>query len=177
MGAPGAFARSICRGRRSTLGAKFEAERDAILRLTRDRAQLSADVVTMRKKMLAGHPNRSDMFDLKHDPGGMVDVEFAVQYLVLAFSSTWPELDDNVGNIALLARCAAVGLVPRAVATSAADAYRDFRRLQHKIRMQGAAEARIDPEPQAARRAAVNELWNSVFGRPWPDAPSRDLMR
>jgi putative peptidoglycan lipid II flippase len=67
----------------------------------------------MRRKMLEGHPNRSALFDVKHDPGGMVDIEFLVQYLVLAHSATHPELLDNAGNIALLARAAAAGDLAR----------------------------------------------------------------
>ena len=153
----------------ATTGAKFEAEREAILRLHRDPAKLNADVVAMRRKMFAGHPNRTELFDIKHDPGGMVDVEFAVQYLVLAFSATWPTLTENIGNIALLGRCADLGLVPDAIAKAAADAYRDLRRLQHKIRMQGAPHARVEPEPQTSRRDAVIALWIIVFGARWPE--------
>jgi [glutamine synthetase] adenylyltransferase / [glutamine synthetase]-adenylyl-L-tyrosine phosphorylase len=157
----------------AAIGARFEAERESILRLARNYTKLSADVVSMRQKMFAGHPNRTELFDIKHDPGGMVDVEFAVQYLVLAFSATWRALTQNIGNIALLARCADVGLVPRHIAAAAADAYRDYRRLQHKLRMQGAPQARVDPEPQSHRLAAVHALWSAVFGSPWPKARSR----
>src|SRR5678815_1392430 len=62
------------------IGDAFEAERDAILRLPRDRAKLAADVVSMRRKMHEGHPNPTPRFDVKHDAGGMVDIEFIVQY-------------------------------------------------------------------------------------------------
>jgi len=149
------------------IGRTFESERNAILRMPRDLGKLNADIVLMRKKMFAGHPNKTPDFDIKHDPGGMVDVEFSVQYLVLAYSATWPELTDNVGNIALLGRCADRGLLPADVAIAAANAYRDFRRLQHTIRMQGALEARVEPKPQGTRRDAVHTLWASVFGGPW----------
>ena len=57
----------------------------------------------MREKMHAAHPNKSGLFDLKHDRGGMIDIEFAVQYLVLAHSQrAFAELTGNLGNIALL---------------------------------------------------------------------------
>ena len=46
-------------------------------------------------------------------------------------------------------------------------AYREYRRLQHQVRLQGAREARVEPGPQAARRAAVDSLWDSVFGGAW----------
>ena len=66
------------------IGAAFEAGRKTILCLPRDRDALSREVIDMRRRMLAGHPNPTTLFDLKHDAGGMVDVEFAVQYLILA---------------------------------------------------------------------------------------------
>jgi len=56
----------------------------------------------MRQKMLDGHPNHTELFDVKHDLGGMVDVEFMVQALVLGFANKYPELTKNKGNIALL---------------------------------------------------------------------------
>ena len=145
------------------IGAAFEAEREAVLRLPRDPRRLGADIVAMRVRMQAAHPNRSDLFDLKHDPGGMVDVEFAVQFLVLAHSHAHPELTRNAGNIALLALGARLGLLPEQLAASVADAYREYRRLQHQVRLQGAAEARVDAPPQAGRREAVASLWQHVF--------------
>jgi len=148
------------------VGAAFEAEREAILRLPRDPTQLRDDVVAMRGKMHAGHPNPTPLFDLKHDPGGMVDIEFTVQYLVLAHAHRHDALIRNAGNIALLALAGDLGLVPADLAVSVADAYREYRRLQHQVRLTGAAQARVDPEPQAARRDAVIALWTHVFGAP-----------
>jgi [glutamine synthetase] adenylyltransferase / [glutamine synthetase]-adenylyl-L-tyrosine phosphorylase len=149
------------------IGAAFEAEREAILRLPREHAQLAADIIEMRRKMLAGHPNPTPSFDLKHDPGGMVDVEFAVQYVVLAHAEAHAELTRNFGNIALLRIAGELDLVPAALAATAADAYRDYRRMQHQIRLTGATHARVDPTEHAERRAAVNALWAAVFGQPW----------
>ena len=149
------------------LGAAFEAERDAILRLPRDPAQLGADVVAMRRKLFAGHPNRSALFDVKHDPGGMVDIEFIVQYLVLAQSHAHDALTRNAGNIALLGIAAELALIEPGLADTAADAYREYRRLQHQLRLQGAAQARVEPGPQQARRDAVRELWRTMFGAAW----------
>jgi glutamate-ammonia-ligase adenylyltransferase len=117
--------------------------------------------------MFAGHPNPSDRFDLKHDSGGMVDVEFAVQYLVLCHSHAFPQLTRNAGNIAICTTAGELGLVPTEAATSAASAYREYRRLQHQIRLQGAFAARVDPVPQTAHRAAVDRLWREVFGETW----------
>ena len=151
------------------IGAAFEALRNQFLRLPRDHAKLAADVVDMRRKMAAGHPNRTALFDLKHDAGGMVDVEFAVQFLVLAFAHDHPGLCGNLGNISLLRMAGDRGLVDAQAALAAADAYRDFRRLQHQIRLTGAPNARVDADSQVERRSAVLALWTQVFGGPWSE--------
>jgi glutamate-ammonia-ligase adenylyltransferase len=124
--------------------------------------------------MHAGHPNASGRFDLKHDAGGMVDVEFAVQYLVLAHAHRHPGLTRNAGNIALLALAGELGLIPAAIAAAAADAYREYRRRQHQIRLTGAAHARVAPETEVARRGAVTALWAHVFGGPWLEGAAAD---
>jgi glutamate-ammonia-ligase adenylyltransferase len=146
------------------LGARFEALRRRILLLPRDPAQLKEQVRSMRDKISAGHPNASADFDLKHDRGGMVDVEFVTQYLVLSKASEFPALLDNLGNITLLRLAADVGLIPPDLATRAADAYRAFRKQQHALRLQGAEKARVPADTLKAERAAVTQLWNTVIG-------------
>lgn len=159
----------FCAGDRD-LGAAFEAERVSILI---DRApneagldRLRSDIVAMRRKMRDGHPNHSGLFDLKHDDGGMVDIEFSVQYLVLAFGSAHRELLPNVGNIALLARAADAGLVDRGEALGAADAYRTYRARQHASRLADpmARAARVEAGAFVRERAVVRRLWTSLFG-------------
>ena len=146
------------------LGARFETLRESVLRLPRDPIALSAEIVAMRERMAAGHANATPLFDLKHDRGGMVDIEFAVQFLVLAHAHAYPQLTRNAGNIALLSIAADAGLLPSELAQRAADAYREYRRVQHQVRLTGAAHARVDPESQSARRSRVEALWEAVFG-------------
>ncbi len=152
------------------LGTAFEAERVAILAEGgRDdehaRARLRDEIVAMRKRMHDGHPNRSGRFDLKHDTGGMVDIEFAVQYLVLAHGGAHRELLDNVGNIALLGRAAEAGLVDPGLAVGAADAYRAYRARQHASRLAdpSARAARVEADAFHDERALVRRLWASLF--------------
>ncbi len=146
------------------IGAAFETERRAILARPRDAAALQDEVVKMRRKMHDGHPNRSALFDLKHDEGGMVDIEFVVQFLVLAHAGTHPELLDNKGNIALLRRAAAAGLLDADLAERCATAYREFRQLQHGLRLNDAQYARVPPDTVAAMRDDVRALWKAVLG-------------
>jgi glutamate-ammonia-ligase adenylyltransferase len=146
------------------IGAKFEELRVAVLRQPRDLAALRRDVAAMRRKLLEGHPNRTALFDLKHDPGGLIDVEFVVQYLVLGHAHRHPGLTRNIGNLALLKLAAQLGLIDEQGASAAHEAYRQFRRLQHNLRLQGEKYARVPPESVAEDRRAVRELWDSVFG-------------
>jgi glutamate-ammonia-ligase adenylyltransferase len=146
------------------VGARFEKIREAILVQPRDPAALRAEVLAMREKINAGHPNTSQKFDLKHDRGGMVDVEFVTQYLVLCYAGTHPVLVRNLGNITLLRLASEAGLIAPELATRAADAYRTLRRVQHQLRMQGVEKARVGPEQLVEERAAVRELWDAVLG-------------
>jgi glutamate-ammonia-ligase adenylyltransferase len=146
------------------VGERFEAVRERILARRRDPQKLAAEVLEMREKMHAAHPNPGKLFDLKHDRGGMIDVEFAVQYLVLAHAHAHRELLGNVGNIALLGIAGRLGLVPQQAAVRAQDAYRAFRRAQHALRLAGARYARVPAEQQTAHAAAARELWKAVFG-------------
>jgi [glutamine synthetase] adenylyltransferase / [glutamine synthetase]-adenylyl-L-tyrosine phosphorylase len=118
----------------------------------------------MREKLHAAHPNTSGRFDLKHDAGGMIDIEFVVQFLVLAHAREQRDLVGNLGNIALMRMAASHGLVDAELAERARDAYRDFRRLQHSLRLNGARYARVPHGQIAHHAAAVRELWRQVLG-------------
>ena len=146
------------------IGALFEEERKRILTAERDPARLAEEVLAMRRRMHEGHPNRSDLFDLKHDGGGMIDIEFIVQFLVLAHSHRHAELVANLGNIALLSIMAGLGLVPVALAEQVRAAYRDYRRLQHRLRLNGASYARVPYGDIAPQAEATRALWQAVFG-------------
>ena len=145
------------------LGQHFEALRREVLLLPRDLPTLRQQVTEMRAKIAAGHPNHSQLFDVKHDPGGMVDVEFITQFLVLAHAREHTVLVDNLGNIALLRLAAAAGLIPEHLATQVADIYRLYRKTQHELRLQGASMARAQPERFVAERATVRELWRRTL--------------
>jgi len=146
------------------IGADFERIRHGIICMPREITTLRQEVSTMRQKMRNAHLNQSNLFDLKHDTGGIVDVEFLVQFLVLAYASDHPGLADNIGNLALLARAADCGLVEKVFAEAARTAYREFRSLQHRERMQGKHQARVDPSLVAAQVKSVKKLWDVLLG-------------
>ncbi|HJV95403.1 MAG TPA: bifunctional [glutamate--ammonia ligase]-adenylyl-L-tyrosine phosphorylase/[glutamate--ammonia-ligase] adenylyltransferase [Albitalea sp.] len=145
------------------LGTRFERVRRAVLAAPRDAVALRAEVQAMREKVRAARPVKEGRFDVKHSTGGMMDVEFAVQTLVLAHSAAHPQLLDNVGNIALLQRAEACGLLPPGVGVAAADAYRELRRAQHRARLDEQT-TQLPADAMAAQRDAVTALWRAVFG-------------
>lgn len=158
----------FCAGDRE-IGEAFERERAEILCLPRIKEEVFTNVVDMRQKMLEGHGNPTRLFDLKHDRGGMVDVEFAVQALVLAYSHEHPELINNFGNIRLLSMAADAGLIEPVVAERAAAAYRRYRAIQRTIRLErGDIPARVDFAMVADEIAAVKALWVAIFGDEGP---------
>jgi glutamate-ammonia-ligase adenylyltransferase len=155
-----AHARSGARG--ASMRQRFDAVRQAVITAPRDVAALRAEIISMREKVRAARPVPAGRFDVKHSPGAMVDAEFAVQFLVLSQAASHPELIPNVGNIALLQRAEAAGLLPQGVGQAAAKAYRELRRVQHKARL-NEEPTQVAPAALAAEREAVLALWQAVF--------------
>jgi glutamate-ammonia-ligase adenylyltransferase len=110
------------------------------------------------------------MFDVKHSVGGMVDIEFAVQHLVLSQARHHPSLRPNLGNTALLLNAEAVGLLPQGMGLAASQAYRALRHLQHHARLDE-THPEVDPATMAVHIAAVQALWQHVLGADAPPAP------
>ena len=151
----------FCAGAPS-VAVRFEATRRAVLTAPRDAIALRGEVRAMSEKVRSARPVPASRFDVKHSPGGMMDVEFVVQYLVLAHSGSHPALRDNAGNIALLHRAETAGLLPVGVGTAAADAYRELRRAQHRARLDE-QPTQFSPDSLTTPRSAVLALWQAVF--------------
>ena len=150
----------------AALGERFEQVRRSILCKARDINSLRQEVMAMRQKMFDAHGAiQPGVFDLKQDPGGIIDVEFIVQFLILAHAHTHPDLTDNLGNIALLRRAAEHGLVDETQAAGAQSAYREYRRLQHANRLNDDPKARLPITPELQVHIdAVLALKQQVFG-------------
>lgn len=146
-----------------SLCERFDRIREAVITAPRDRAALKAEIVAMREKVRAARPVKADRFDVKHSPGGMVDAEFAVQFLVLSEAKAHPELIPNVGNIALLVRAEEAGLLPEGIGRNAAAAYRELRRVQHRARL-NEEPTQVPMSALAPEREAMLALWKAVFG-------------
>lgn len=147
----------------ASIGEKFEAIRLEILQQQRDLKKLREDVVNMRQKMREAHSNKSNLFDVKHDHGGLIDIEFIVQYLVLAYSHQYKKLTGNKGNIALLRFAAELDLIPLDLAETVRNGYREYRRIQHQQRLDGVQLVRVSHERIKPIADAVLKLWQVVF--------------
>ena len=146
------------------LGARFESLRIEILRQPRDLPKLREDVLAMRQRMLDAHAtNSAEIFDIKHDPGGLVDVEFIVQYLILGHAHAHDRLCGNLGNIALLGIAADLDLVPRELADPVRTIYREYRRTQHAFRLDGIAGSKVERDAYRQQIDTVRALWSHVF--------------
>jgi len=144
------------------MASQFDQVRRSVISAPRDEASLKSEIVTMRNRVRTAHTIKPDLFDVKHSPGGMVDAEFAVQYLVLMHACAHPELADNVGNIALLQRAEVAGLLSKDVGMKASAAYRELRRLQHKARL-NEAPTQVPQAGLQMESDAILKLWQAVF--------------
>jgi glutamate-ammonia-ligase adenylyltransferase len=143
-------------------GERFEAIRDEVLAQPREAAKLLADIAAMRAKMR--REQRGHAHDLKHVAGGIIDLEFAVQALVLLHGPSHPRLREDKGNHTLLKWCGELGLIDNAIAVAAADAYLAMRRRAHEAALNDEEEVRVRDGELAAERDAVKKLWKEVFG-------------
>ena len=149
----------------AALGAAFEPIRESIIATPRVWPKLRDEIISMRAKVSEGHPNRkaAEVFDIKHDAGGLVDLEFAVQALVLRYAATQPSMRANHGNIALSIRAGELSLVGLDVGAAAAAAYRTLRSRQHALRLQGAERAVVAIGQLDSERAAIRAFYSAVF--------------
>ncbi|HEX7465536.1 MAG TPA: bifunctional glutamine synthetase adenylyltransferase/deadenyltransferase, partial [Usitatibacter sp.] len=150
----------------AALGRRFEAARDEILATPRDRARLFEEIQAMRRKMRA--ENRSEAQELKQIEGGIIDLEFAVQALVLAEGPAHPGLRENKGNHTLLHRAGDLGLVDRTIASDAAGAYLAMRKRTHEAaRLADELRARghqVSVEPLMSGAGYIRRAGNGWIG-------------
>ncbi len=152
-------ARFICGS--NAIGIFFDRVRQQVLTQPRDAAELAREIIAMREKMFPTHPPADS--DVKYARGGVVDVEFIVQYLILAHSHQHPELLDNYGNIALLNIAADCGLIDKTLAEQSRTAYRFYRQQQHNTKLRDADKINLTPE-LLNHYQSVRNLWRQVFG-------------
>jgi [glutamine synthetase] adenylyltransferase / [glutamine synthetase]-adenylyl-L-tyrosine phosphorylase len=148
----------------AALIAPFEVIRAEVLTQVRDRAKLKAEIIEMRERMRAEKKDRADALDLKNTRGGIVDIEFIVQYLILAYSHEHKEFLGNLGNFALLTRAGALGILAEDDAAHLGKAYLAYRAQLNEAQNQNDRKAWIGVDELREERLAVSRVWNGVFG-------------
>ena len=118
----------------------FDEVRVDTLGRTRDPKKLCAEVMEMREKMRASlDKSKTGLFDLKQGVGGITDLEFLVQYLVLADAARQPVLLGWTDNIRILEVLARLGPLREVEANALISAYRQLRAAIHRAALQGEA--------------------------------------
>ncbi|WP_232023958.1 bifunctional [glutamate--ammonia ligase]-adenylyl-L-tyrosine phosphorylase/[glutamate--ammonia-ligase] adenylyltransferase [Sulfurivermis fontis] len=141
----------------------FEAIRRQILGRPREREKLRQEVREMRERMRSQlAKGGADKFDLKQDAGGIADIEFMVQYGVLAWAHEHPALLDFTDNIRLLERLAQAGRLPPADAALLADAYRAYRAQVHRLTLLEQPTL-VESGEFDALRAQVIRIWRELM--------------
>lgn len=147
----------------SALIAAFEQIRAEVLSQHRDIAELAKSVVEMRSKMRQ-HLLRGgdDVFDLKQSDGGMIDIEFIAQFLVLAYAERDPQpLTRWSDNVRIFDACTEVGLLTEAQAAMLKDAYIAIRDRAHRCTLSGETRI-IDAKELQQERGNVRTLWTEL---------------
>lgn len=139
--------------------SRFDDIRREILTKERDLSTLRQEIIDMREKMFPTHPPIED--NIKYARGGIVDVEFIVQFLVLAYSRQYIDLTLNYGNIALLGQAAQHGLIANELSESVQAAYRHYRQIQHQQSLKDIRP--VVNHTLRAHYAQVCRLWQAVF--------------
>jgi len=145
------------------IGEQFEALRLQILSFPRDIPSLANQILAMRERMHQEHDVKIKGWDLKLSQGGLVDIEFMVQFLVLAYSHRYEGLLQNLGNVALLRYAASKQLIPHDLCEQVAQAYLKLRALQHRLELRGEPRDALQREDAEPNPSYVLNLWKTIF--------------
>ena len=159
------------------LAKRFAEARESILIEAAGNKALADDVISMRTKMrdhLAGNPsaeitdattNESQQFDLKQDSGGIVDIEFLVQYCVLKWGGQYPELVRWTDNVRILDTLATLDLLETADVQILKEAYLAYRHVTHRKALQNQQNS-LPGNEFITYRMAIRALWDKLLPEP-----------
>ncbi|WP_148861661.1 bifunctional [glutamate--ammonia ligase]-adenylyl-L-tyrosine phosphorylase/[glutamate--ammonia-ligase] adenylyltransferase [Marinobacter fonticola] len=148
--------------------AAFETLRHDLLCQSRDRKKLRDDVVDMRERMrenlgTAIREGESTVFHIKHDQGGIVDIEFMVQYLMLAYSAEHPALTQWSDNIRQMEELGRAGVLPEEDTERLREAYITLRSTIHRRALQN-LNSRVEGDAFESERAYIWSVWQRIMG-------------
>ena len=142
---------------------KFDELRKKVIAKPHDTDILKSSVISMRDRLISQfgnkHPNK---FDLKHDPGGLTDIEFLIQYMVLANAFRHPDLAEWSNNIRLLEALGKKDLIRRRYTDTLLEAYLIYRKTINKLDLQE-RPTYIETDDFTDLRSGVREIWDDVM--------------
>jgi glutamate-ammonia-ligase adenylyltransferase len=143
--------------------ARFEAIRAEVLSRRRAREKLHGEVAEMRARMRAeGQRPEPGVFDLKQDPGGIVDIEFLVQYLVLRHAHRYPELVRWTDNVRLIQTLIGSAVLNEYKAHVLKHAYLIYRAAAHQLSLQE-KPARVPAQKFERLQQRIRQIWEAFF--------------
>ncbi|ETN93432.1 Glutamate-ammonia-ligase adenylyltransferase [Gammaproteobacteria bacterium MOLA455] len=148
------------------LADEFNNLRQTVLMQSRDKQILRTEVEQMREKMRKhlGRPSKEGKYSLKQGAGGIVDIEFMVQFAVLAWSHNHPEISrwsDTIRIIESLAQC---GLLSEQQSSLLIDAYKRYRSAGHRLQLQNQL-AEVSSSEFLECRQLVTAQWAELFNQ------------
>ncbi|MBV8041069.1 bifunctional [glutamate--ammonia ligase]-adenylyl-L-tyrosine phosphorylase/[glutamate--ammonia-ligase] adenylyltransferase [Pluralibacter sp.] len=148
------------------LQTQFDAIRRTIMTVARDGGKLQTDVREMREKMRAHLGNKHrDRFDIKADEGGITDIEFITQYLVLRYAHDKPKLTRWSDNVRILELLAQNDIMDEQESLMLTRAYTTLRDALHHLALQEEA-GHVSPDAFSAERQHVTASWQKWLVTP-----------
>jgi glutamate-ammonia-ligase adenylyltransferase len=145
------------------LHKRFSAVRIAVLSKPRVLLDLADEVVTMREKMRAHlAKGNAEYIDLKQDAGGIADIEFIVQFMLLAHTSSFPSLAEWPDNVRILANLEKLSLITKSEADTLNQAYLEYRNYAHRLALQNDTLATVNVS-LVELQTKVKAIWHKYL--------------
>ncbi len=141
------------------LDDEFIKIRQKVLCQTRNKDEVRSSIRDMRNKMLDSHQSKTKTkFNIKKDPGGLIDIEFIVQFLVLSTACDHPQICEHTDNIRILDACAEVGVLEQSATTELKEIYLKYRKCLHQLSLKLLPES-VDMSVFPTERSVVQNYW------------------
>ncbi len=139
-----ALSKARCCYGNEALTKRFNEIRNKVLTKPRRIQELKDEIFKMRQKMYSQHNPKEESFDLKNDKGGLIDIEFLVQFFVLMYSTKHPNLLSNTGNLALINALEGYQLIKSKESILLKKAYLLYRQEIHKLALNNQTNSLVD---------------------------------
>ena len=159
-----ALVRARCVAGKPSLLQAFEEFRTEVLSQPREEQVLAREVLAMREKLLLNKANTGPLrFNLKHDLGGITDIEFMVQYAILGNAHREPALCRHTDNVRQLEKLAEAGFIAAEMARDLGEIYCQYRNASHRMALQAQQIGAVDDADFLAQRELVQVYWKRCF--------------